>query len=193
MIPSLPSDKTLARKLASGNRLKAHEQMKTGAPLLLASHGFPAKRDDGFQIVSAFHPVRSEIDTRPLLVRMAGEGWITCLPVVVAEGQPLIFRRWLPGDLLEKGAMAIDIPYATSPEVEPDVLIVPLLAFDSKGYRLGYGGGFYDRTLKKLRAKKKIIAIGAAYAAQEVEHVPHADHDQPLDFVMTERGVFPCG
>ncbi|MBG1230870.1 5-formyltetrahydrofolate cyclo-ligase [Aestuariivirga litoralis] len=189
----LPADKAAARKMASGTRLKAHEQMKESAPLLLASHGFPARAEPGFNVVSAFFPVRSEIDTRPLLGRLAGEGWTTCLPIVIAEGQPLSFRRWLPGEPLDKGFMNIDIPLDTSPEVEPDVLIVPLLAFDRKGFRLGYGGGFYDRTLDKLRAQKKIIAIGAAYAAQEVEEVPHHAHDQHLDFVMTERGVIACG
>jgi len=190
---SLPDDKAAARKIASGNRLKAHEQFKASAPMLLASLGFPATAKEGFNIVSAFHPVRSEIDTRPLLKRLTGEGWTTCLPVVIAEGQPLKFRTWLHGDEMVPGFMSIEEPHERAVEVEPDVLMVPMLAFDRKGYRLGYGGGFYDRTLKLLRAKKKIIAIGAAYAAQEVDHVPHADHDQPLDFVMTERGVFPCG
>lgn len=193
MSVTLPADKAAARKIASGNRLRAHEQFKESAPALLASLGFPAKAKDGFNIVSAFHPVRSEIDTRPLLHRLANEGWITCLPVVVGEGLPLKFRTWLHGDEMVMGVMSIHIPHERAVEVEPDVLIVPMLAFDRKGYRLGYGGGFYDRTLDKLRAKKKVIAIGAAYAAQEVDHVPHADHDQPLDYVMTERGMFQCG
>ncbi len=181
------------RKSAAINRRKAHERQAESAPLLLASLAFPAKPSVGFNCVSAFHPYRSEIDLRPLLGRLAGEGWTTALPVVVADGAPLLFRRWLPGEPLDKDAMGIEIPEAHSPEVEPDVLIVPLLAFDRQGYRLGYGGGFYDRTLAKLRAKKRVIAIGAGYAAQEVETVPHESYDQKLDYVMTERGIITCG
>ena len=181
------------RKSAAINRRTVHEQLAMSAPLLLASFAFPAKPERGFNCVSAFHPFRSEIDTRPLLGRLAGEGWTTALPVVIGTGKPLLFRRWLPGEPLVKDAMDIEIPRLGSPEVEPDVLIIPLLAFDRKGYRLGYGGGFYDRTLAVLRAKKKIIAIGAGYSAQEVENVPHESYDQKLDFVMTEKGIITCG
>ncbi len=181
------------RKAAAVNRRKAHEHQAQSAPLLLASLAFPAKAKLGFNCVSAFHPYRSEIDTRPLLGRLAGEGWTTCLPVVVATDRPLLFRRWLPGEPLDRDAMGIAIPAPDAPQAEPDVLIVPLLAFDREGYRLGYGGGYYDRTLAGLRAKKSIIAIGVAYAAQEVESVPHDTHDQKLDFVMTEKGIIACG
>ena len=181
------------RKAAAINRRQAHEQQAQSAPLLLASLAFPATPTAGFNCASAFHPYRSEIDTRPRLGRLAGEGWTTALPIVVAAGVPLLFRHWLPGEPLDKDAMGIEIPKAQSPKVEPDVLIVPLLAFDREGYRLGYGGGYYDRTLATLRAKKRIIAIGAAYAAQEVETVPHESYDQKLDSVMTERGIITCG
>ena len=181
------------RKAAAINRRKAHEQQAESAPLLLASLVFPAKAKLGFNRVSAFHPYRSEIDTRPLLGKLAGEGWTTALPIVVAKDMPLQFRRWLPGEPLGKDAMGIEIPMPDASQVEPDVLIVPLLAFDRNGYRLGYGGGYYDRTLETLRAKKRVIAIGAAYAAQEVESVPHDAYDQKLDFIMTERGTIICG
>lgn len=181
------------RKAAAINRRKAHERQAESAPLLLASLAFPPKLTSGFNCVSAFHPYRSEIDTRPLLGRLAGEGWTTALPVVIAAGSPLMFRRWLPGEPLGKDAMGIEIPLPNAPQVEPDVLIVPLLAFDSEGYRLGYGGGFYDRTLAILRAKKRIVAIGVAYASQQVPSVPHEPYDQKLDFVMTERGIITCG
>ena len=181
------------RKAAAITRRKAHEQLAESAPLLLASLAFPAKPTAGFNCVSAFHPYRSEIDTRPLLGLLAGEGWTTALPIVIAPGRPLLFRRWLPGEPLGKDAMGIEMPLLDSPVVEPDVLIVPLLAFDRKGYRLGYGGGYYDRTLGTMRATRRIIAIGAAYAAQEVGTVPHDAHDQKLDFIMTERGIITCG
>lgn len=181
------------RKAAAIVRRKAHEQQAESAPLLLASLAFPAKAAANFNCVSAFHPYRSEIDTRPLLGRLAGEGWTTALPIVIAPGRPLLFRRWLPGEPLGKDAMGIEVPPPDAPEVEPDVLIVPLLAFDREGFRLGYGGGYYDRTLATLRAKKRIIAIGVAYAAQEVGSVPHHQYDQKLDFIMTERGIITCG
>jgi 5-formyltetrahydrofolate cyclo-ligase len=192
MIPTLPADKAAARKAAATTRQQAHEAAHETAPLQLAAKPFPASPRQGFDVASAFYPYRSEIDTRPLLGRLAGEGWKTCLPVVIAAGEPLLFRRWLPGAPTIKGAMNIDCPPEDAEVLEPDVLIVPLLAFDRKGFRLGYGGGFYDRTLAKLRAKKRIIAIGAAYAAQEAAQVPHAAHDQPLDFIITEKEVIIC-
>ena len=111
---------------------------------------------------------------------------------MIANGQPLQFRRWLPGEPTVPGVWGIPRPPDSSPEVEPDVLIIPMLAFDRQGYRLGYGGGFYDRTLEKLRAKKNVVAIGVAYFAQELPSVPHGPHDQPINFVMTEKGVIPC-
>jgi 5-formyltetrahydrofolate cyclo-ligase len=91
------------------------------------------------------------------------------------------------------GVWNIPVPPETSPELLPDVLLVPMLAFDRNGYRLGYGGGFYDRTLVKLRAIKPVVAIGVAYSAQEVPEVPRAPFDQPLDWIMTERETLKCG
>ena len=187
------ADKAAARSAATAVRKAAHKASGDRAGLALASAIFPVFAEAGRSVVSAFYPFRSEIDTRPLLGRLAGEGWTTALPIVVDQGLPLIFRRWLPGEPTVPGAMGIARPTDSAPEVVPDVLIVPLLAFDRQGYRLGYGGGYYDRTLAKLRGLKKIVAIGAGYAAQQVSHVPRGDHDQPLDFVITENGVIPCG
>ena len=167
--------------------------MGAGAGSVLAARGLPVTRNSQHQIVSAFHPYLSEISTLELLVKLAAEGWTTALPVVVGKELPLKFRRWVPGDAMVSGLWDIQIPVETAPEVEPDVLLVPMLAFDRKGYRLGYGGGFYDRTLAKLRALKKITAIGVAYAGQEVDSVPHDAHDQPLDWIMTEQETFKCG
>ncbi len=174
-------------------RLAAHATLADDAPLALLNHLFPTKTETARSTVSGFFPYKSEIDTRPLLGRLAGEGWMTCLPIVIAKGEPLEFRRWLPGEPTVRGVWDIPRPPDTSPLVEPDVLLVPLMAFDRKGYRLGYGGGFYDRTLALLRNRKPVVAIGVAYAAQEVDRVPHDDHDQPMDYVMTEKEVFACG
>jgi 5-formyltetrahydrofolate cyclo-ligase len=182
--------KAEARKAAAKARKAAHDLVKDEAPLQLAAHGFPLQPTSVCKIVSAFFPYKSEIDARSLLGKLAGEGWTTCLPIVIALGEPLIFRRWFPGEPTEPGVWGIPRPTDDAALLEPDVLLVPLMAFDRKGYRLGYGGGFYDRTLEVLRAKKSIVAIGIAYAAQEVGHVPRGPHDQPLDYVMTEREVF---
>ena len=115
------------------------------------------------------------------------------MPVVMGERLPLTFRAWAPGEPTQPGIWNIPVPLETAPELLPDVLLVPMLAFDRQGYRLGYGGGFYDRTLIKLCALKPIIAIGVAYADQEVEEVPRGPHDQLLDYIMTEKDTLACG
>lgn len=140
-------------------------------------------------MVSAFISYRSEIDTAPLLAAADAAGYRLCLPVVEAVGKPLTFRNWRPGDDLEPGVWGIPVPRPAAGTVEPDMVLAPLLAFDRAGYRLGYGGGFYDRTLERLRAMKPVSAAGLAYAGQEIDHVPHDDQDQRLDAVITETGI----
>jgi 5-formyltetrahydrofolate cyclo-ligase len=184
--------KAEARKAAAKTRKAAHDALKDTAPQLLAAQQFPLQPTLTSKVVSAFFPYKSEIDTRALLGRLAGEGWTTCLPIVIALGEPLIFRRWLPGQLTTPGMWDIPQPTDDAELVEPDVLLVPMMAFDKNGFRLGYGGGFYDRTLEVLRAKKTITAIGVAYSAQEVDSVPHDSHDQALDYVLTEKGFHKC-
>lgn len=187
------NQKAEARKVATRARKAAHEAIGDSAARLIAAHRFPILPTPGCSVVSAFSPYKSEIDTRTLLGTLAGDGWTTALPIVIALGEPLVFRRWLPGQPTVPGVWDIPRPTDDVPVVEPDVLLVPMLAFDRQGYRLGYGGGFYDRTLETLRLKKKIVAIGVAYAAQEVDTVVRGAHDQPLDYVMTEKEVFACG
>jgi 5-formyltetrahydrofolate cyclo-ligase len=141
-------------------------------------------------IVSAFWPMGDEIDPRPLMERLHARGIAIGLPVVVAKGAPLLFRRWQPGTRLVPGGFKTEVPSPEEPELVPDLLIVPLLAFDRLGYRLGYGGGFYDRTLAKLRgAGGAVTAVGFAYSGQEVETVPQADYDQRLDWLANERSL----
>lgn len=190
---NLQDQKKALRASAAAVRKVAHEALSSQAGLDLASIPFPVKPEAGRSVVSAFHPFRSEIDTKPLIGRLVADGWTTCLPIILGPGVPLIFRRWFPGEPTISGDMNIMRPLDEAPQVEPDVLIVPLLAFDAKGYRLGYGGGFYDRTLALLRAKKKVVAIGVGYSAQQVDSVPHDELDQPVDFVMTETGIITCG
>lgn len=190
---NLQDQKKAARVSAAAIRKGLHEALGGHAGIALASQEFPVKPETGRSVVSAFHSFRSEIDTKPLIGKLVADGWTTCLPIIVGPGLPLIFRRWFPGEPTISGDMNIMRPLDDAEQVEPDVLIVPLLAFDAKGYRMGYGGGFYDRTLALLRAKKKIVAIGVGYSAQQVDEVPHDDLDQAVDFVMTERGVLKCG
>jgi 5-formyltetrahydrofolate cyclo-ligase len=178
-----------ARASAVAKRALAHKALGDRGGLLLAQHEFPVQRGEGPLCVSGFYPYQEEISVLPLLARLLSEGWQTALPVVIAKGKPLIFRAWAPGEPTTRGVWDIHVPLATAASVVPDVLLVPLLGFDRRGYRLGYGGGFYDRTLAELRRMKKIAAIGVAYAEQEVDEVPIADYDEPLDWIMTERGV----
>jgi len=144
-------------------------------------------------IISAYWPMRSEIDTRPLLDALHQAGYRLSLPVVPGPDQPLLFRAWQPGDDLVLGGFKTEAPAEDKEELEPDLLFSPMLAFDREGYRLGYGGGFYDRTLEKLRAKKPALAVGLAFAAQECEKAPRGPHDQPLDAIVTEREVIRPG
>ena len=184
--------KRKARSAASKRRAEAHERLQDSAGQALAARGLPAGLAVATGMVSGFIPYKSEITTVPLMNALRRSGWQTSLPVVIAPGEPLVFRAWKPGDPLVPGVWDIPMPAETAAEVFPDVLLVPLLAFDAKGYRLGYGGGFYDRTLEKLRKLKRVVAIGVAYHAQMVDEVPIGEHDAPLDFVMTERETFAC-
>ncbi len=185
--------KRLARSEATLTRLNVHEAAKRGAGAALAGRGLPIARNAETAVISAFHSFDTEISTFELFDRLVADGWTTALPVVIAKNTPLVFRQWAPGDALVVGRWNIKVPPAEAPEVLPAVLLVPLLAFDRQGFRLGYGGGFYDRTLAKLRALKSVTAIGIAYAGQEVDAVPRDAFDQRLDWIMTEKETFKCG
>jgi len=144
-------------------------------------------------LISAYWPIRSEISTRPLLERLARAGFRTALPVMTAAGKPLHFRSWSPGDELAKGPLGLSEPLADAATVVPDLMFVPLACFDAKGHRVGYGGGNFDATLADARARRRIVAVGLAYADQEVDAIPHEAHDQRLDFVITEQRLFEFG
>jgi 5-formyltetrahydrofolate cyclo-ligase len=143
-------------------------------------------------VVSGFAPLPDELRIWPLLRRLAGEGYRLALPVMQGKGLPLLFRAWKPGDAMDKAVWDIAEPRADQPKLEPDVLLVPLLAFDRQGWRLGYGGGFYDRTLAELRGRKAVTAVGLGYDQQQVDAVPHLPYDQRLDWVLTPSGPIKC-
>jgi 5-formyltetrahydrofolate cyclo-ligase len=143
-------------------------------------------------VVSAYSPMAEEFRVWPLLRRLTAQGARLAMPVMQGKGQPLVFRAWAPGDVMDRGVWGIAEPKADKPQVEPDILLVPLLAFDRRGWRLGYGGGYYDRTLRDLRARKAVIAVGIAHDGQEVDAVPHLDYDQRLDWVLRPSGALRC-
>lgn len=188
-LPDLAAEKAAVRKAALSARASIGEAERAAAGQAIAALGGEIVADERPACVSLFFPVKGEIDVLPLAQKLAAVGIPLCLPVIVAKGEPLLFRRWRPGLPLEDKPFGLKEPLESALEVEPDLLFAPLAAFDRHGGRIGYGGGFYDRTLEKLRAKGAALAVGVAFAAQEVESVPVADHDQPIDFVLTERGV----
>lgn len=137
------------------------------------------------RLLAGYWPMRDEPDPRPALAAHDGP---VCLPVVPGKSVPLVFRLW-QGEPLVPGVFGTSHPGDSAPEVAPDVLIVPLVAFDSRLNRLGYGGGYYDRTLERLRAARPTVAIGLAWAVQELPHLPTDAFDQPLDLIVTDRDI----
>ena len=185
---ALAEQKAAARKAAGQVRADAHAKLAKTAAARMAETALRFLPSGPPGVVSGFYPYRTEIDLRPMLSTLTGSGWTTCLPIVKGAGIPLDFKAWTSGDDTVPGAWDIPIPAPDAPDVEPDVMLVPLLAFDRAGYRLGYGGGFYDRTIEKLKSIKPIITIGIAFAGQEVAQVLRGPYDQPLDWILTEEG-----
>ena len=141
-------------------------------------------------IVSGYSPIRSEIDPAPLMRKLAEQGAKLALPAVMARGKSLAFRAWFPDDRLMMGALGILEPSPAAAELIPDIMLVPLAAFDAGGHRIGYGAGHYDFTLEHLRKVKAITAVGIAFGVQQIKAVPAQPHDVALDFVLTEKKVF---
>ncbi|MBN8955887.1 MAG: 5-formyltetrahydrofolate cyclo-ligase [Rhizobiales bacterium] len=164
---------------------------RADAVAAVLAHPFPVAVQAG-QIVSGFSPIRTEINPLPLMRRCAEQGAILALPAIAGRGRPLAMRVWEKDVPLVRGQWGIREPRAEAPEVIPDIMIVPLATFDRRGNRIGYGAGYYDMTIAAARAHKPAVAIGLAFATQESEDVPAFPHDQPLDFVLTEREVIVC-
>ena len=177
-------DKTRARNAAKMIRAQAVANAPGAAVELLRY--WP---DIGMKIgcVAIYLPIQSEIDPIPLANALSGFGFELALPCIKRAAHPLEFRRYSPGDKLRGGPYNTKEPLKSQESIDPDIVLLPMLAFSRDGYRLGYGGGFYDRTLETLRAKKQIFACGLAFAAQEVPRVPTDEYDQKLDGVLTER------
>ncbi len=145
------------------------------------------------KIVAGYYPVRREINCIKLLEKLHGRQITIALPVVRGDELSLHFKKWSPGDALKKGQLNILEPEGDAPNVTPDILFIPLLAFDKKGYRLGYGKGHYDRTLAELQNNASVTAVGIAYDTQEIPEVPFDQYDQRLDWILTQSGLRKLG
>lgn len=186
--PTLAEIKRALRPEAVAARARAHAALAPQAAEALAETGLRFLGEPAGRTVSGFMSFGEEIGVLPLVARLAKDGWRTAMPVIEGPRRPLAFRAWRPGEATVAGVWDIPRPADNAPLVEPDVLLVPLLAFDAEGYRLGYGGGFYDRTLARLRAMKPVVAVGVAYSAQEIARAPRGEFDQPVDWILTEQG-----
>ena len=180
--PVSPADKTALRQ-----RVRLLRGVLAAGAVRLLAGGLIDRLPAG-AVVAGYWPLADELDVRPAMAALLRAGFVLALPVVGQANHPLLFRRWRPGVSLVEGPHGTSQPGESAPEVRPGCLLVPLLAFDRHGGRLGYGGGYYDRTLEALRhSGPPPLVVGIAYAAQEVSSVPMEPHDQPLDLVVTER------
>ena len=180
------SGKAEARRRARAKRARLGVEEQAQASAALRSHLTVFLQEFPDAVVAGYWPLGGEVDLRPLLAEWHQAGRIALLPRVTGPGQPLCFHRWTPSMVLEPARFGVEEPPAGAPTLRPDVLLVPALAVDAQGYRLGYGGGFYDRTLEELHP---ITAIGVVFAAQRVEKLPHDDFDRRLTHLATEEGL----
>ena len=183
---TIDSLKSHIRRDAVARRDALPAAERAAAAATIAARPLPVALSPG-AIVSGFSPLKSEINPVPLMRVFAAAGAALALPVVAGRGEPLIMRSWNFGEPLVSGVWGIREPPPSAPEVFPDILIVPMLAFDRNGHRIGYGAGYYDMTIARLRGMKPVIALGIAYAAQEIAQIPTTPRDAALDLVLTER------
>ena len=185
-----PPDKAELRKTSLERRIEAHATAGPLAGDLLAGQFLEAIEMAAGEAVAGYWPMRQEIDPVPLMKRLFAAGQAVALPVIEKPEKTLSFRAWEPGQVLEDAEFGTSQPPPDAAVLRPKVLLVPLLAFDDRGFRLGYGGGYYDRTIAALRQRGELLAVGIAYDAQQVERVPDEDFDQRLDWVVTENAAW---
>ena len=186
--------KNALREYAGARRRLAHRQGGPGAAVRAAGHFLANVPVAPGEIISGYWPIREEFDVMPLLRRLSGAGYRCALPFVDKKLHALIFRDWRPGTTMLEGPFRIPEPTEAAAVLTPTLLLVPLLAYDAQGFRLGYGGGFYDKALAELRAAGgPVLAIGMAFAEQMVEHVPHSETDERMDWIVTEQGAMLFG
>lgn len=188
-------DKAALRKDMIDLREAMKPDVRARAAGAIAAHAealLAIRPDAANPVVSTYWAIGPEIDPVSLEAALVARGASLALPVMVAKGKPLLFRRYVHGDKVAARTWGIHEPLATAEAVQPDILLVPMLAADLSGARLGYGGGFYDRTLKELRAAKTVAAVGLCYDEQIVDEVPYLHYDEFLDWLLTPTGVTKC-
>jgi 5-formyltetrahydrofolate cyclo-ligase len=188
---TIQAAKAALRRDALARRDAIPAAERAAAAQAIAARPFPIDMPAD-ALVSGFSAMKSEINPVPLMRRLADAGARLALPVVAGRGKPLIMRAWAFGEPLDSGVWGIREPQRSAPEVDPDILLVPLAAFDRDGNRIGYGAGYYDMTINRLRGLKPTLAIGLAFAAQEIPAVPFTPRDAKLDLVLTEREIIDC-
>jgi 5-formyltetrahydrofolate cyclo-ligase len=179
--------KAALRLKARAARAAILNSTRSDAAKAVAEHFFKSVTLAPSDIVAAYWRIKDEMDVQPILVRLMDSFQPVCLPVVLGDDEPLELRLWEQGAPLYEAGFGTLAPSELSPQVEPDVILMPLLGFDKRGTRLGYGGGYYDRTLERLSKRPRLIGI--AFAAQELEDIPREAHDVPLDTIVTEAGA----
>ncbi len=185
---AIADKKAELRRAAAARRDALPADMRKAAAEAIAARGLPLAIAPG-TIVAGFMPMKTEINPLPLMQRLAQAGASLALPKIAGRGRPLLMRAWQWGAPLDAGQWGIREPKPDAPEVEPDIVLVPLLAFDRAGNRIGYGAGYYDMTIARLRSRKTVTAVGIAFSAQEVSAVPATNRDARLDLVLTEIEV----
>ena len=186
-MPSIAAQKRLLRTEAAKRREAAAADNDIGEKLIeIFERTFDPPRGTA---ISGYYPIGAEANILPLLKNLRDKGYDVLLPVVLEPKKPLLFRRWSPSSEMRSGPYGILEPGTDAKADRPDLILAPLLAFDRKGNRLGYGGGFYDLSIESIRHHQPVLAVGVAYAAQEVPAVPHDASDTPLDHILTENGA----
>ena len=179
--------KAALRNRARAARASLDHGERADAAVAAAQHFFNAVPLQAGDVVAAYWRIRDELDCQPILVKLMDSNQKVVLPVVVGPEQPLDLRVWEPGASLYESGFGTLAPSDLAPRAEPDIVLMPLLGFDARGTRLGYGGGYYDRTLTRLSKRPRLV--GLAFAAQELDRIPREPHDVPLDMIVTEAGV----
>ena len=185
------TDKVQYREFAQGKRREIHDKIPYNEYRARTKYFFHEwiSGKKSISVIGLYYPVNSEMNPLSLIDYLDTRGKITCLPIVIDENSPLIFKTWAPGKDVVAGRYGIPVP-DNDKIVIPDLVICPLLAYDAKGMRLGYGGGFYDRTIRHLRRNKQTRYMGLAFSEQKSYHdLPSEEHDVPLEAVLTETGI----
>ncbi|MGH1350248.1 MAG: 5-formyltetrahydrofolate cyclo-ligase [Methyloligellaceae bacterium] len=186
-------EKNRLRKQLKPQREKITDEEYQSSAALLASADLTKLGINQNSVIAGYYPIRRECNCLQLLENLHNQNIVTALPVIRGDELSLHFREWAPADLLISGQLNIPEPDSKARNVTPDILLIPLLAFDKNGYRLGYGKGHYDRTLAELRKNASVTAVGIAYDAQEIPQIPFDQYDQRLDWILTPSGLKKLG